>query len=136
MKNFLAAFLAVLVWYLVWDNVLLGPVLGSALAQLPGMQAEYSKLWETVGDGFAALLVTGMYARTRGVFGTGAKNGAVYGVYAGLLIHFPTWLYLTVYAAWPYAPTWTLTIGLVAMVVVGGAIMGTVYQAMGGAKTA
>ncbi len=139
MKNYLAAVVAVLVWYLIWDNFL-GTIVagftGSAWGQIPGILAEYSKLWETVGDLFAALIVVGMYARTRSVFGVGAKNGAIYGVYAGLLIHFPTWLFMTVYAAWPYAATWTVTLTLVGMTVVAGAIMGTVYQVMGGAKTA
>ena len=136
MKNYLAAVVAVLVWFLVWDNFLSGMLLGSTLAQVPGMVAEVSKLWETVGDLFAAIMLTGVYARVRGVYGVGAKNGAIYGVYAGLLINFPTWLFMTVYAAWPYALTWTMTIAGTLITVVAGAIIGTVYQAMGGAKTA
>jgi hypothetical protein len=106
------------------------------MAAIPGMQPEFSKLWETVGDLFSALVVTGMYARVRGVFGTGLAGGAVYGVYAGLMIHFPTWLFMTVYAGWPYGPTWVITIGLVCLVIVAGAIMGLVYQALDGAKKA
>jgi len=136
MKTYLAAAVAVLVWFLVWDNFLAGMLIGSTLAQIPGIVAEVSKLWETVGDLFAALMLAGVYARVRGVYGVGAKNGAVYGVYAGLLINFPTWLFMTVYAGWPYAVTWTLTIALTLSTVVAGAIIGTVYQTMGGAKTA
>ena len=136
MKNYLAAVVAVLAWYLIWDNFLGGMLIGSTMAQMPGMVAEVSKQWETLGDLFAALMLTGMYARTRGVFGVGAKNGAIYGVYAGLLIHFPSWLFLTVYAAWPYTLVWTMTIALTLLTVVAGAIIGTVYQVMGGAKTA
>ena len=136
MKNYLAAAVAALVWFLVWDNFLAGMLIGSTLAQIPGIVAEVSKLWETVGDLFAALMLAGVYARVRGVYGVGAKNGAVFGVYAGLLINFPTWLFMTVYAGWPYAVTWTLTIALTLSTVVAGAIIGTVYQTMGGAKTA
>lgn len=136
MKNYLAAVVAALVWYLAWDNFLSGMLLGSTMAQLPGLVTEVSKLWETVGDLFAAMMLTGVYARVRGVYGVGAKNGAIYGVYAGLLINFPTWLFMTVYAAWPYALTWTMTIAGTVITVVAGAIIGTVYQAMGGAKTA
>lgn len=130
MKKFLAAAVAVLVWYLVWDNFLSQPLMGSTMAKIPGMLPEYSKLWETVGDAFAALMVTGLYARVRGVFGASTKGGAVYGVYAGLLINFPTWLWMTVYAGWPYAATWMMTIAMVCLTVVAGAIMGSVYQAM------
>jgi hypothetical protein len=136
MKIFLAAVIAALVWFLVWDNVLAGMLLGSTLAQIPGMVAEVSKLWETVGDFFAAVMLTGVYARVRGVYGVGFRNGAIYGVYAGLLINFPTWLFMTVYAAWPYSVAWTMTIALTLVTVVASAIIGMVYQAMGGAKAA
>ena len=135
MKNYLAAVVAALVWYLAWDNFLSGMLLGSTMVQLPGLVTEVSKLWETVGDLCAAMMLTGVYARVRGVYGVGAKNGAIYGVYAGLLINFPTWLFMTVYAAWPYALTWTMTVAGTLVTVVAGAIIGTVYQAMGGAKT-
>ena len=136
MKPYLAAVVAALVWYLAWDNFLSGMLLGSTLAQMPGMVTEVSKLWETVGDLVAAMMLTGVYARVRGVYGVGAKNGAIYGVYAGLLINFPTWLFMTVYFGWPYAVSWTMTIAGTLITVVAGAIIGTVYQAMGGAKTA
>ena len=136
MKQYLAATVAVLVWYLIWDNFLGAMVMGSTMSQIPGMVTDVSKQWETIGDLFAAMIVTGMYARTRGVFGVGPKNGAIYGVYAGLLIHFPSWLFMTVYAAWPYTLAWTMTIALTLLTVVAGAIIGTVYQVMGGAKTA
>jgi len=136
MKNYLAAVVAALVWYLAWDNFLSGMLLGSTMVQLPGLVTEVSKLWETVGDLCAAMMLTGVYARVRGVYGVGAKNGAIYGVYAGLLINFPTWLFMTVYAAWPYSLTWTMTIAGTLVTVVAGAIIGTVYQALGGAKTA
>lgn len=130
MKKYLAASLAVFVWLLVFDNFLVGIVMGSALAQIPGMLAEYSRLWEAVGDLCIALVATGLYARVRGVFGASLKGGAVYGVYAGLLAHFPTWLFHTLYAGWPYAATWHMTIVLVAVAIVAGAVMGAVYQAM------
>jgi hypothetical protein len=130
MKTYLAAVVAVLVWYLAWDNFLSGMLIGSTMAQLPGLVAEVSKLWETVGDLFAAIMLTGVYARVRGVYGVGAKNGAIYGVYAGLLINFPTWLFMTVYAGWPYSLTWTMTLAGTLLTVVAGAIIGQVYQAM------
>ena len=136
MKSYVAAVIAVLVWLLIWDNFLGSMLLGSAMAQIPGMVAEVSKLWETVGYLFAALMLIGVYARTRSVFGVGPKNGAIYGVYAGLLINFPTWLFMSVYAGWPYGVAWMMTLGLTFVTVIGGTIAGTVYQAMGGAKAA
>jgi len=132
MKSYLGAAVAVLAVYLLFDNFLSGMVLGSAMAGIPGVQAEYSHLWETVGDLCAALILAGVYVRVRRVFGVGAKGGAMYGVYAGILINFPTWLYMTVYAGWPYAATWHITIILILLTTVAGAVMGAVYQMLGG----
>jgi hypothetical protein len=136
MKSFVAAVIAVLAWYLVFDNYLAGMLIGSTLAQVPGMVAEPSFHWVAVGDLCAAVMLVGVYGRTRGVYGVGPKNGAIYGVYAGLLINFPMWLFQTVYSAWPYNVAWTMTIAFTLMTVVAGALIGTVYQMTGGAKTA
>ena len=130
MKKYLAASIAVLLVFLVWDNFLGRLLIGPAMAQIPGMLPEYSKLWETIGDVCAALVLTGFYARVRGVYGANLKGGAVFGVYAGVLIHFPSWLFMAVYAGWPYGATWMITIGLIVLTVIAGAVMGAVYQAM------
>jgi hypothetical protein len=130
MKKYLAASLAVLVFYLVWDNFLAGPVIGSAIAGIPGFTGAVAKQYEVIGDAFAAVVLAGPYARTRSVFGASPKGGAVYGVYAGLLINFPTWLFMSVYFSWPYKSAWHITLVGVLTTVVAGAIMGAVYQAM------
>lgn len=134
MKKYVAASLAMFVLLLIWDNYLGSLLIGSALSALPGMTANVSKLWETVGDLCIALVFVALYARTRGIFGEHAAGGATYGVYAGLIGNFPTWLNMTVYFGWPYKAAWTLTIAMVAMMVVSGAVVGIVYKAMGGAK--
>jgi hypothetical protein len=136
MKRYLGAAVAVLVLYLAWDNFLSGMLIGSAMSAIPGMKAEFSRLWETVGDLCAALILAGVYVRVRGVFGVGPAGGAMFGFYAGVLINFPTWLFMTVYAGWPYGATWILTIAAILLTTVAGALMGVVYQALGGTKPA
>src|SRR5690242_10967259 len=84
MKSFLAAVVAVLVWFLVWDNFLADMLIGSAMAQLPGLVANMSRFWGAVGDLCGAVMLVGVYGRTRSVWGVGAKAEAMYGVYAGL----------------------------------------------------
>lgn len=135
MKSFLAAVVAVLVWFLVWDNFLADMLIGSAMAQLPGLVADMSRFWGTVGDVCGAAMLVGVYARTRSVWGVGAKSGAIYGVYAGLLISFPHWLFMGLAFGWPYGVSWIFTVAGTALNVVAGAIAGTVYQMTGGAKT-
>ncbi len=134
MKKYLAASVAVFVWLLLWDNFISSMVIGPTISALPGINTSYSKMWEAVGDLCIALVFTGLYARTRSIFGENAAGGATYGVYAGLLANFPTWLNMVVYLSWPYGAAWVLTIVFVALSIVNGAIVGSVYKAMGGTK--
>lgn len=134
MKKYFAASLAMWVLVLAWDNFLSGMVIGSAMAAIPGAGGGFSKFYETLGDLFVALVFVALYARTRSIFGVNASGGATYGVYAGLLGNFPTWLFMTVYFGWPYKSAWTLTIAMVCLMTVCGALVGTVYKAMGGTK--
>ena len=132
----LPAIVLVLIWNLVFDNFLQGILLGSAMAQIPGMTGEYSLLWQSVGNLFGAIVLVWVYDRVRGAFAGGLGGGAVFGLYAGVLTNFPTWLYMTVYAGWPYKATWHATLVLIAATVVSGALAGMAYEKMGGAKAA
>jgi hypothetical protein len=132
----LPAMVLVFAWNLLFDNFLLGPTMGSAMAQIPGMTGEFSLLWQTVGNVFSAIVFVWVYDRVRGAFASGLSGGALFGVYAGVLINFPTWLYMSVYAAWPYRPTWHATLVLIISTIVAGALAGLAYEKMGGSKAA
>ena len=132
----LPAMVLVFAWNLLFDNFLLGITMGSAMAQIPGMTGEFSMLWQTVGNAFAAIVLIWVYDRVRGAFAGGLNGGAVFGFYAGVLINFPTWLYMTVYAGWPYRATWHATLVLILATVVAGALAGLAYEKLGGSKAA
>jgi len=132
----LPAMVLVFAWNLLFDNFLMGITMGSAMAQIPGMTGEFSMLWQTVGNVFSAVVLVWVYDRVRGAFAAGLKGGAVFGFYAGVLINFPTWLYMTVYAGWPYHPTWHATLVLILSGVVAGALAGLAYERLGGSKAA
>jgi hypothetical protein len=132
----LPAMVLVFAWNLLFDNFLLGITMGSAMAQIPGMTGEFSLLYQTVGNVFSAVVLVWVYDRVRGAFPGGLSGGAVFGIYAGVLIHFPTWLFMTVYAGWPYGPTWHATFVLILATVVAGAFAGLAYEKLGGSKAA
>lgn len=132
----LPAIVAVFLWNVVFDNFLLGPTMGSAMAQIPGMTGEFSMMWQTVGNLAGAIVLVWVYDRVRGSFAGGLKGGAVFGLYAGVLVHFPTWLYMTVYAGWPYSATWHATLVLVVFTIPAGALAGLAYEKFGGPKAA
>ncbi len=123
-------------WYVVFDMFLMEPVLGSYLAGIPGINAAPATMWIVIGNVVACLVLAAVYARTRSIFGLGLKNGATYGVYAGVLANFPTWLNLSVYASWPYGSAWAVTIALILNVTIAGALIGLVYEKMGQPKPA
>lgn len=132
----LPAMVLVFAWNLLFDNFLMGPTMGSAMAQIPGMTGEFSMLWQTVGNVFSAIVLVWVYDRVRGAFAGGVSGGAFFGFYAGVLVNFPTWLYMTVYAGWPYHATWHATLVLIVSSVVAGALAGLAYDRLGGSKAA
>lgn len=130
------AIVLVFAWYLLFDNFLMGITMGSAMAQVPGMTGTVSLLWQTVGNVCSAIVLVWVYDRVRGAFAGGLRGGAVFGFYAGVMINFPTWLFMTVYAGWPYRATWHATLVLILSTVVAGAVAGLAYEKLGGSKTA
>ena len=123
-------------WYVVFDLFLMDPLIGSRLAGIPGLNAQPATMWVVIGEVVGGLVLASVYARTRSIFGTGLKNGATYGVYAGVLIHFPTWLFMSVYVGWPYGAAWAMTIASIVNVTIAGGLIGLVYEKMGTPKTA
>jgi hypothetical protein len=89
-----------------------------------------------VGDLFAAAVLVWVYSKTRGSFNAGVKGGVTYGLYAGILMNFPGWLWMALYAGWPYAATWHMVIVLTLLTVVSGALIGLVAGKSGGAAAA
>jgi hypothetical protein len=132
-KKVLPAMVVVWVWWFVFDSFLLGPTMGSAMAQIPGVTAEHSKLWEVVGELCGSVILVWFYSKVAGVFGTGVMGGLKYGLSAGVLIHFPTWLNMTVYASWPYHATWHATLVLIVATGIAGLLAGLVFEKMGDA---
>jgi hypothetical protein len=134
-NKFLAAVVAVFVWVMVFDMFLLGMTMGSAVDQIPGMR-EPAMQWLVIGNIAGALVMVWVYDRVRGAFASGLTGGATFGIYAGILIHFPTWLWMTVYNTWPYGATWHATIVLIIATVISGSLIGLVYEKVGAAAAA
>jgi hypothetical protein len=82
-----------------------------------------------ITDFVAAFVFVWFYDRVHSLFGSGAKGGATYGLYAGILINFPMWLMIAnLFRGYPYvdAAIWTAN-GLLWGVVV-GAVTGLVWE--------
>lgn len=123
------------IWFLVFDMFLLEPLMGSLMANIPGLNPTPPMLWMVVGDLAAGLVLAAVYARVRSVFGTGFANGATYGVYAGVLMNFPIWLQMSVYVSWPYVTAWAFTIMGIVICAVAGGLVGVVFPKLSGATS-
>jgi hypothetical protein len=128
-KKLLLATVAVGVVANVFDFVVQGQLLASYYASLTLFNKEMPIHWLVVGDFVAALVFVWVYARVLGSFGGGPKGGATYGLYAGILVNFPTWIFAhLLFVGFPYALSWIWTAIGVAWCVIAGAVAGAVYK--------
>jgi hypothetical protein len=77
----------------VYDFLIHGIVLqGPLYSKLPLMRTDASLPLLIVTDFVAAVVFVWVYQRVRSSFPPGAGGGALFGLYAGVLVNFPTWI--------------------------------------------
>jgi hypothetical protein len=129
--KFLIAALVVGVVMNVLDFVVHGMILqGAYYSQLTGLFRQDAPMaWFIIGDFVVALVFVWVYDRVHGSFGGGWKGGATYGLFAGILVNFPTWLFANLmYVGFPYSLAWILTIYGILWTVIAGAVAGMLYK--------
>ena len=131
-QKFLLATVAVGVAVNIYDYVLHGMLLqGPLYSQLTGfMRADASVPLLVLSDFVAALVFVWVYDRVQSAFPPGPKGGAVFGLYAAVLIGFPTWIgcYLLI-AGFTYGLAWAWTFAGLGWGLIAGAIAGLLYRA-------
>jgi hypothetical protein len=86
-------------------------------------------LWLVVGDFVAALVFVWVYDRVASAFAAGPKGGALFGLYAGVLVNFPTWIFAhLIIEGFTYGLAWGWTALGIVWGVVAGAVAGAVYK--------
>lgn len=129
-KKLVVATLAVGVVMNVLDFLFHGQLLHERYAALSTLFRQDAPVqWLVVGDFVAALVFVWVYDRVYASFGGGAKGGATYGLYAGILLNFPTWIFMSILiVGFPYSLAWIWTIVGILAGVIGGAVAGMVYK--------
>ena len=115
----------------ILDAVVMGGVLESSMAGIesvrPDMDAQIP--WFVVGDFIFVLVMAWFYDRVYGSFGGGAKGGATFGLYAGVICNFPLWLFIhLMFKGFPYGLSWVLTFYGIIWGVIAGAVIGALYK--------
>lgn len=82
-----------------------------------------------LADFIIALVYAWVYDKVYTSFGGGAKGGATFGFYAGVITSFPTWLLMHhIFRGFPMDLAWIWTANGIVWSVVLGAIIGAIYK--------
>jgi hypothetical protein len=77
------------------------------------------------GDFVAVFVLAWVYDRVAGSFPSGPKGGMTFGLYAGVLLNFPTWIFIHLMIKnFPYELSWINTIYGIIWTVVAGSVLG------------
>ena len=110
------------------DFVVQGNLLAGYYAAPPFRQ-DANIVWLVAGDFVSALVFTWVYLTFAPAAGPGAAGGAKLGLYAGVLVNFPTNIFLhLLIQGFPYALSWIWTVYGIAWYVVLGAIAGAMNK--------
>lgn len=131
LKRFLVAGLAGGVVGNVYDFVVHEKLLASQYAAVPGLFRQDAPIqWLIVGDFVAAFVLVWVWDRVMACFPPGgAKGGAIGGLYAGVLVTFPSQIFLyLLLVGFPYSMSWIWTICGIVWSVLVGAVIGALYK--------
>ncbi|MFQ5747811.1 MAG: hypothetical protein ACE5HF_11430 [Gemmatimonadota bacterium] len=114
----------------VYDFVIHGVLLAGTYEGLPALFRQDSPiLWLVIGGFVAALVFVWYYAKVQGSFGTGAGAGAKFGLYTGILLGFPSQLFLNMmFVDFPYSLSWIWVFAIIGWGIVAGATAGAMYR--------
>lgn len=134
--KFLTSVVVLFVWGFLFEQFLAPIVYGDSMSTIPGLIADPPMMWIIIGSLVGAAVLVWVYEKVAGSFGPGARGGAMFGLYAGILTNFPMWLFFTLYVGWPYRSMWHWTLVGIVMGVINGVLIGLVYDNVGGSKAA
>jgi len=98
-------------------------------SQVPLFRRDGTVPFLVLGDFVKGLVFVWVYDRVHASFAAGAVGGAAFGLYAGILVQFPSNIFLHLLVRdFPYGLTWAWTVYGVVVAVVVGAIAGAIYK--------
>jgi hypothetical protein len=115
----------------VWDGLVHGMLLQRMYyAHLPNLfRADTPMGWAIVGEFVFALVWVWVYDRVYASFGGGVRGGAAFGVYAGVLLNFPMWIFNhLMFVGFPYSLSWWWVGTGIVISVIAGAVTGALYK--------
>ena len=112
--------------FIVQGNLLAGMYAASPVFRTTDDMVPYL----VAGDFTAAFVFCWAYLKLGAATGTGPRGGALFGVYAGVLVGFPTFIFMHLLVnGIPYGIAWIMTIWQVVAYVIIGAVAGALRKA-------
>lgn len=112
----------------VLDFVVHGNLLASYYTLAPFRQ-DVGPTWMVIGDFVTAFVFAWVYLKVAGSFAPGVPGGVTMGFYAGVLVNFPTAIFMhLMFQGFPYRLSWIwIALGIV-WYVIAGAIAGALNR--------
>ena len=112
----------------VLDFIFHGLLMGNLYAEQTALfRTDGSLLWLNLGDFVSVAVFVWVYQRVRSCFRGGAAGGAIFGLHAGVLIGFPTHIFLNlVIVDFGYGLAWAWTVHEIVWTVTVGAVVGKI----------
>ena len=86
-------------------------------------------VWFIIGDFITVLVLALVYVKVAASFSAGWKGGAMYGLYAGVLVNFPTWIIVHLMVKGiSYKYAWLSTIYGIVWSVIAASIVAALYN--------
>jgi len=91
-------------------------------------------VWFVVGDFVSVFVFAWIFNKVSSVFGSSVQDGAKAGCYLGILVSFPTYIFMhLIFNGYPYGLSWISTIYSVLWYVMVGAILAAMMKKGGSA---
>lgn len=115
----------------ILDMIVMGMMVSPIFEGIESMNpSDESKIiWYVLGDFVAIFVFMLVYDRVYSSFTPGPGGGATFGLYGGLLVGFPTWIFIQMmFKGFPYGLAWGMVFYSLIWGAIAGAVMGAMYK--------
>lgn len=113
----------------ILDFVVWGWLLEPTFSAMECARQGVNQAWYVIGDFVAIFVLAWVFDKVYASFAQGPKGGATFGLYVGVLMNFPMWIFAhLMFKDLTYSLAWILTVYGVIWAVIAGAILGALYK--------
>lgn len=113
----------------ILDGTVMGGLLNNTLHSIESIRQDPDPTWFIIGDFVLVFVMMLFYDKVYGSFGGGPKGGATFGLYIGVILNFPMWIFIhLMFKGFPYSLAWILVAYGIIWGLVVGSVIGALYK--------